>query len=119
VIFYQIIDDGFRFHPIYREFEFHSTKLSWKDAESQCGERHGSLVMVVDATVQGHLHSLFLYREEVDHMDYWIGLHKADSKQWRWISGRNVFAVQNDRVNITVDNPALRENKCVDRPQSY
>ncbi|XP_055998645.1 C-type lectin lectoxin-Lio2-like [Ostrea edulis] len=82
------MDDEFRVRHICRDFEFHSKKLSWDDARSYCRIGHGSLVTVDDANTQEFLYILFLYRAEVTFTDYWIGLHKTDSQQWRWTNGQ-------------------------------
>ncbi|XP_062588411.1 snaclec stejaggregin-A subunit alpha-like, partial [Saccostrea cucullata] len=87
-------DDVYRFHHFSDEFEFHSIKLSWFDANTYCQIRFGHLVTVENASTQDLLWTVFLNRPEVIYEDYWIGLHKAQSGPWRW-TGDQIFIYNN------------------------
>ena len=60
------------------------SKLSWKDAEEQCGIRGGSLVSIHSNHENGFVLS------NLEHSDTWLGFNSIYSGDWEWTDKSNV-----------------------------
>ena len=82
-------DDGWVSNPAdadntYCYFFNTQTKLSWKDAEQQCGLRGGTLTSIHSNQENGFMIS------NLKHTDAWIGFNSIYSGDWEWTDRSDV-----------------------------